>query len=156
MSTGVRTFLIEPFDLMLHATEEGVTALQGRFATWLRTLSGPARFVCWQMPATLDDKIAALEQSARETDDDQRRDLLVEYRRHYERLNVHGEYQRALCGMALWSDGIGRALAAGLSSAFDTPAVEGAWPALFSGRYHLRDTPFWHLSPSGRPGGRPV
>ena len=55
--TDLQTFLIEPFDIMLHATEDGVNSLQARFATWLRTLSTPARFVCWQMPATLDDKI---------------------------------------------------------------------------------------------------
>jgi hypothetical protein len=40
------TFLIEPFDIMLHATEEGVQSLQARFSTWLRTLREPARFVC--------------------------------------------------------------------------------------------------------------
>ena len=39
----VRTFLIEPFDIMLHATEEGVQSLQARFSTWLRTLREPAR-----------------------------------------------------------------------------------------------------------------
>ncbi|NUQ07314.1 MAG: hypothetical protein HUU31_25785, partial [Anaerolineae bacterium] len=54
--TNARTFLIEPFDIMLHATEDGVSALQARFSTWLRTLSGEARFLCWQMPATLDAK----------------------------------------------------------------------------------------------------
>ena len=52
--------LIEPFDILLHATEDGVNALQARFSTWLRTLTEPARFLCWQMPATLDAKIAAL------------------------------------------------------------------------------------------------
>ena len=30
--TNARTFLVEPFDIMLHATEEGVQALQARFA----------------------------------------------------------------------------------------------------------------------------
>ena len=29
-----RTVLIEPFDLMMHATEEGVTALQQRFSAF--------------------------------------------------------------------------------------------------------------------------
>jgi hypothetical protein len=156
MNTNVRTFLIEPFDIMLHATDEGVSALQGRFATWLRTLVGSARFVCWQMPATLDDKIAALEGAMQETTDEGRRALLVEYRRHYERMNDHAEYQRALCGMALWSDGDRRAVAGGLTSAFDTPVIEAAWPALFAGHYELRDTSIPHLAPVGRPGGRPV
>ena len=120
MTDTARTFLIEPFDIMLHATDEGVAALQGRFSTWLRTLGDPARFLCWQMPATLDAKIEALDQAAAETTDERRRTLLVEYRRHYESLNANAEYQRALCGMALWSDQNPRALAGGMRSAFDT------------------------------------
>lgn len=156
MSGTSRTFLIEPFDIMLHATEEGVNALQARFSTWLRTLSGEARFLCWQIPATLDDKIAALEEASETTVDDQRHDLLVEYRREYERMNTGAEYQRALCGMALWNDQNPRAIAGGLSSAFDTPVTEAAFPALFEGCYELQDRPFWHLAPSGRPGGRPL
>jgi hypothetical protein len=155
VSEALRTFLIEPFDLMLHATEEGVQTLQARFSTWLRTLNTPARFVCWQMPATLDDKINRLNQTARTTADTQRAALLVEYRRHYEHLNDSAHYQRALCGMALWSDQNSRALAGGMASAFDTPVVEAVWPALFEGRYELRENPFWHLAPVGRPGGRP-
>jgi hypothetical protein len=43
-----------------------------------------------------------------------------------------------------------------MGSAFDTPVTEAAWPALFDGQYQLQDTPFWHLAPTGRPGGRPV
>ena len=152
----VRTFLIEPFDIMLHATETGVQALQTRFGNWLRALTSPARFVCWQIPATLDGKIAAVTQAARETTNPRRARLLMEYRRLYERLQDAAEYQRALCGMAVWSDENSRALAAGMGSAFDTPIVEAAWPALFEGRYELRDTPFWHLAPVDRPGGRPV
>jgi hypothetical protein len=151
-----RTFLIEPFDMMLHATEEGVQALQTRFASWLRALPGPARFVCWQMPATLDDKIAAVSRAARVTDDPGRAQLLMEYRRHYELLQESAAYQRSVCGMAHWVDENPRALAAGMASAFDTPVSEAAWPALFEGKYGLRDTPFWHLAPEGRPGGRPL
>ena len=158
--TDVRTFLIEPFDIMLHATEEGVQSLQARFSTWLRTLRQPARFVCWQMPATLDEKISALSRSAQTVDDPQRRALLTEYRRHFEQINTSAEYQRALCGMALWSEqadmGSSRALAGGMVSAFDTPVVAGAWPALFEGHYAIRESPFWHLAPVGRPGGRPL
>ncbi len=155
MSETTRTFLIEPFDIMLHATEDGVNALQARFSTWLRTLSGEARFICWQMPATLEEKILALDAATDETTDDQRHTLLAEYRRHYERMNAGSEYQRALCGMALWNDGNPRAIAGGLSSAFDTLVTEAAFPPLFEGRYELHDAPFWHLAPSGRPGGRP-
>lgn len=89
---------------MLHATNEGVKALQARFSTWLRTLSGEARFLCWQMPATLDGKIATLDAAELETGDEQQQVLLIEYRREYERMNSGAEYQRALCGMALWND----------------------------------------------------
>lgn len=53
---------------MLHATEEDVQSLQARFATWLRTLNTPARFVCWQMPATLDEKINRLSREASQAD----------------------------------------------------------------------------------------
>ena len=42
--SNVHTFLIEPFDIMLHATEDGVQSLQARFATWLRTLNTPSPF----------------------------------------------------------------------------------------------------------------
>src|SRR5687768_11618696 len=123
--SNVHTFLIEPFDIMLHATEDGVNSLQARFATWLRTLNSPARFVCWQMPATLDEKINHLTRTAHETKDPQRAQLLMEYRRHYEQLDDSAEYQRALCGMAVWSEQNPRALAGGMSSSFDTPVVEG-------------------------------
>src|SRR5512141_2928302 len=94
------TFLVEPFDIMLHATESGVQALQNRFGNWLRALTGPARFACWQMPATLDGKIASVSQAAHETRDPRRAKLLTEYRRHYEALQATAEYQRALCGIA--------------------------------------------------------
>jgi len=151
-----RTFLIEPFDLMLHATEEGVKALQNRFSNWLRALHSPARFACWQIPATLDDKIAQVSRAARETANPQRARLLMEYRRHYELLQDSAEYQRAVCGMALWSEDSPRALAAGMLSTFDTPVSEAAWPPLFQGQYALRETPIWHLAPVDRPGGRPV
>lgn len=152
----LRTFLIEPFDIMLHATEDGVNALQTRFANWLRALHTPARFACWQIPATLDEKISQVSRTARETADAQRAGLLIEYRRHYELLQDSAEYQRAVCGMALWSEENPRALAAGITSAFDTPVTETVWPALFNGQYELRESPFWHLAPVGRPGGRAV
>ncbi|GIK64410.1 MAG: hypothetical protein BroJett018_22040 [Chloroflexota bacterium] len=150
-----RTILIEPFDLMMHATEAGVTALQGRFSAFLRTLDGPARFLCWQMPADLNRKISAVSQTAREVEDRARAEMCMAYRRHYEQLQVEAEFQRALCGMILWTEETGRTVANGLSSAFDTPAIEADLPPLFEGRYGLREVPFSHLSPIGRPGGRP-
>ena len=125
----LRSFLIEPFDIMLHATEDGVNALQARFSTWLRTLSGEARFLCWQMPATLNAKITALDEAELDTTDEQRRDLLVEYRREYERMNASATYQRALCGMALWNDQNPRASQADcrrLSIPRDRSGVSGA------------------------------
>src|SRR5262249_25969151 len=142
-----RTFLVQPFDLMLHDTPQGLAALQSRFAGWLSGLEGPARFACFQVPATLHDKIAQVNRAARETDDEQRRALLMEYRRFYESLQDSAAYQRSVCGMLLWSEDMPRALAEGLRTAFDTTVVEAAWPPLFQGDYRGIDTPFWHLAP---------
>ncbi|NJO53996.1 MAG: hypothetical protein HC829_03390, partial [Bacteroidales bacterium] len=60
--SAVRTFLIEPFDIMLYATEDGVASLQARFATWLRTLSDPARLLpAWSAcPPRLHERVEAL------------------------------------------------------------------------------------------------
>src|SRR5207302_955490 len=85
-----------------------------------------------------------------------RRALLMEYRRHYEMLQDTAEYQKAVCGMLLFSDEMPRALAAGMQMAFDTSVYEGNWPPLFHGGYRAIDSPFWHLQPEGRPGGRPL
>ncbi len=150
-----QTYLIEPFDILMHATEDGVQALQNRFATWLRTLNCPARFICWQTPANLDDKIARVSRAAQTTDEPQRAALLMEYRRHYEQLQSSAHYQRSRCGMALWTDQNSRAQAGAMAAAFDTAVTPGDWPPLFEGAYHLRDHPDWHLAPAGRPGGRP-
>src|SRR5258708_711677 len=138
------------------AVEGDVREVEAGVGNGLGAQPGRALLVCGQIPATLDDKIAAVPATARETDNLQRARLLMEYRRHYELLQDAAEYQRALCGMAVWSAENSRALAAGMGSTFDTPVIEASWPALFEGRYELRDTPFWHLAPVGRPGGRPV
>src|SRR5687768_16567682 len=112
------TFLMQPFDITLYATEEGVQNLYSRFSTWLRSLTSPARFICWQQPATLDDKIEAVRRAAQSTDHPQRSALLTEYRRHYESLQDNAHYQRTVCGMALWQDNSNpRAVAASLASA---------------------------------------
>ena len=153
---NVQTYLMQPFDIFLHATEEGVTSLQSRFSNWLRTLNGPARFVCWQMSASLDAKVEAVIAAAKAAQSDaQRSALLMEYRRHYEGLQEQAQYNRMLCGMALWSHSHSRATGAAMSTAFETPVTPDRWPALLNGRYVLRETPFWHLAPVGRPGGRP-
>ncbi len=151
-----RTFLIQPFDLMLHDTPQGLSALQGRFAGWVSGLDGPARFACFQVPATLNEKITQINRTARDTEDEQRRRLLMEYRRFYEGLQDNAEYQRSVCGMLLWSEEMPRALGEGMRTAFDTPVVEAPWPPLFHGDYRAVESPFWHMQPEGRPGGRPV
>src|SRR5688572_24186109 len=119
-----RTVLIEPFDLMMHATEEGVSALQMRFSSYLRTLDGSARFLCWQMPADLNDKIRAVTETAHQMNDRSRAEMCMSYRRHYEMLQADAEFQWALCGMIVWSEESGRTIAGGMASAFDTPAIE--------------------------------
>src|SRR5512140_908186 len=132
----VRTFLVEPFDLGLHTSVDGLAALQARFAAWLRSLDGPARFVCWLMPAILQDKIARLEQAeaALAARDPQRAELLMAYRRHYEQLQEGAHYQRSLCGIGLWTEDNPRGLLSGLTGAFQTYVAESRWPALFEGR----------------------
>ncbi|MEP7285028.1 MAG: hypothetical protein ABI947_04585 [Chloroflexota bacterium] len=154
--TPLHTFLIEPFDLGMHATDAGVATLHMRFTAWLRSLTGPARFVCWLMPTTLNDKIGMLSRSARDLEGISpcRSELLMEYRRHFEMLQASADYQRSICGMALWSEENPRALANGMTNAFEAYTAEAAWPALFQGRYRVKNTPFGHYVPIGRPGGR--
>ena len=147
-----QTFQIDPFDIMLHATDQGVRALQSRIAGWLSTLTGPARFVSYQQPANLEDKIERVKGEAQllaaTAPANPRVELLTEYRRFYETLQQEADYQRASSFMVLWSDDHPRALANGMSAALDTPVrpVE-ALPPLFEGRYTLKNTPFWHLAP---------
>ncbi|MHB8625967.1 MAG: hypothetical protein ACYDBJ_21260 [Aggregatilineales bacterium] len=153
---ALHTLLMEPFDIGMHSTDAGVAALQSRFTNWLRGLNSPVRFVTWLMPATLDDKIAALSRATHEvhTADPLRGDLLMEYRRHYERLQEAADYQRSLCGMALWTDENPRALVKTMSSSLEAVTLEGQWPPLLEGRYRVKNVPFGHLAPLGRPGGR--
>lgn len=157
-----RTVLIEPFDLVLHGTPEGQTTLQNRFSLWLRGLAGPARFVTWQVPADLGPRIEALVELETTVADPGRRSLLMEYRRHYQQLQQEADYQRSICGLAVWTEAgeSGRALARSAAAAFDTYAVETPWPALFAGDYALTDPGGryrgWHLAPVGSPGGRPL
>ncbi|MBI5668439.1 MAG: hypothetical protein HZC41_10570 [Chloroflexi bacterium] len=155
-----RTVLIEPFDIVLHGTPEGLQALQNRFSLWLRGLQGPARFVTWQLPADLSPRIESVKTMAQTALEPQRAALLMEYRRHYELLQQEADYQRAICGLAVWLDvnESGRTLARSVSGSFDTTAVESPWPALFQGDYELCEPGGgyrgWHLAPTGRPGGR--
>src|SRR5579859_2664017 len=116
-----QTFEIDPFDIMMHATDAGVRALQSRMAGWLSTLTGPARFVSYQQPATLNPKIQAVRQEAQRlaatTPDHPCVELLTEYRRFYETLQREADYQRSACYLTLWNDDHPRALAGGMSAA---------------------------------------
>src|SRR5688572_2831672 len=96
----LRTLLLEPFDIGMYSTQEGVSLLQARFASWLSGLAEPFRFYCWLMPTTLNDKIGLLSKLAREVaqTDPQRAVLAMEYRRYFEALQEEAHYQRALCG----------------------------------------------------------
>lgn len=160
------TTLLEPFDLGLHITQngEGLLALQNRFAMWLRGLSGPARFITWQMPADLRPRITETRhkaEQAAQTQQLERFKLLMEARRYYEELQQEAHYQRSICGIAQWlEEGSGSdvSIARGISASFDTYAWSEDFPPLFEGQYQLkgphRDFPHWHLSPQARPGGR--
>lgn len=155
-----RTVLIDPFDITMHGTPERLQALQNRFSLWLRGLGGPARFVTWQIPADLSPRIQYVEDMTHIAADSERRSLLVEYRRHYELLQTEAEYQRAICGLAVWGDTSqsARALARSIAGSFDTFATAAPWPPLFTGEYELREPGGgyrgWYLAPSGTPGGR--
>ncbi|MCB9460181.1 MAG: hypothetical protein H6670_11075 [Anaerolineaceae bacterium] len=161
MTAIAHTLLIDPFDIMLHGTSEGLQSLQNRFSLWLRGLTGPARFVTWQLPADLSPRISQVVSLALQSEKPQRQALLMEYRRHYERLQSEAEYQRAICGLAFWTErGINaRALSRSVSAALDAVAVPAQWPALFAGEYQLtapnRSYPNWHLAPVGEGHNRP-
>src|SRR5579863_4380607 len=117
---SAQTFEIDPFDVMMHATDAGVRALQSRMTGWLSTLTGPARFVSYQQPATLDPKIEAVRREAQRlaatAPDHPRVELLTEYRRFYETLQREADYQRSECYLTVWSDDQPRALAGGMSA----------------------------------------
>ena len=160
------TTLIQPFDINLHVTQdgEGLLALQSRFAMWLRGLSDPARFITWQMPADLRPRMVETTRKAHiahDYGDEDRYHLLMEARRYYEELQQEAQYQRAICGLALWTE-VGSqtatTIARSIAASFDTPAWSDEFPPLIEGQYELqaphRDYPHWHLRPIGRPGGR--
>src|SRR5579859_7887675 len=156
-----QVFEVDSFDIAMHATTQGLTALQARLSGWLSTLSGPGRFVSYQTPATLKGKIDQVQHEAQRLTDSntpafhRRADLLTEYLRFYEALQREGKYQRSSSFLVLWDDDNRRALANQIGAAFETAARPvTALPSLFEGQYTLRSAPFWHLAPVGRPGGR--
>ncbi|MCI0713735.1 MAG: hypothetical protein L0154_26490 [Chloroflexi bacterium] len=151
----VHTFQIAPFDMAIQDDVSVVQSMQLRFANWLRGLTGPARLCCWQRPADLADKIGQVSKAAR-TASERRQQLLMAYRRSYERLQESANYQRTLYSMALWSNENPAALAGTLSATFETAVIPAPFPPLLTGRYELCERPLWHLNPVGRPGGRAV
>src|SRR5512141_2271608 len=82
------SFLIDPFDIMLHAEEESLYALQARFSAWLQAQNDPVRLVTWHVPTSLHDLIDWTIQLASEIDEPWRRARLMEYRRFYETLDA--------------------------------------------------------------------
>jgi hypothetical protein len=152
------SFLIDPFDIMLHAEEEALYSLQAKFTAWLQAQQEPVRLVTWHVPTSLGDLIDWTIQLASEIEEPWRRARLMEYRRFYESLDQRASYQRAICGFTMWSEEQQqpRSIAMAAGSSFDTHVYEAKWPPLAVGNYELRQTPyFWHLAPVGRPGGRP-
>ncbi|MEM9955372.1 MAG: hypothetical protein AAF846_27460 [Chloroflexota bacterium] len=156
------TVLIEPFDIAMFNTRDGqgLYSLQNRFATFMRGLAFPARFVYWQMPADLRSRIQYVADLSRRENDVLKKQMLMESRRNYEMLQNGANYHRSLCGVALWTDDsmTSEGVARMVSGSFDTPAWVSPWPKLFEGNYRLSEAHGtfrnWHLRPIGRPGGR--
>jgi len=157
-----RSVLLEPFDISLHGTDEGLRGLQNRFAMWLRGFNGPLRFVTWQIPADLSPRLTYIKEMSDAAAEAGRRELLMEYRRHYEMLQAEAQYQRTMCGLAAWTEPgeSAHSLARSATAALDTLAVDALWPPLFTGEYKLCEPGGgyrgWHLAPVGKPAGRPV
>src|SRR5258708_38924153 len=121
---------MQPFTIVFNATNAALINLHSRFSGWLAGLSDPARFVCVQIPANLNEKIAQVNLAAQETHNAQRAQLCMEYRRYYEMLQDHSEYQRSVCGMVLWSHQVPHAPATSMGSAFGTRVEEHGLPPL--------------------------
>ena len=137
------TCIIEPFDIAMFHTRDGggLLALQNRFATWLRGLAFPARFVYWQMPADLRQRIDYVADLSRQEQDPLKKQMLMESRRNYEQLQNGANYHRSLCGIGVWTDDslTSEAVARSVAGSFDTPAYVSPWPRLFEGNYRLSD-----------------
>ena len=93
------SFLIDPFDLLLHGEEGALFALQGRFAAFLRALDGPARFAAWHMLASLRPLIDWTVAEAARTTNPWRTGILMEYRQWYEEMERVGDFQQEICGL---------------------------------------------------------
>ncbi|MDQ7024745.1 MAG: hypothetical protein Q9P01_09240 [Anaerolineae bacterium] len=156
------TCIVEPFDIAMFHTRDGqgLLSLQNRFATWLRGLAFPARFVYWQMPADLRARIDYVADLSRQEQDPLKKQMLMESRRNYEQLQNGANYHRSLCGIATWTDDsmTSETVARSVAASFDTLAYVSPWPKLFESNYRLSEghSKFrhWHMRPIGRPGGR--
>ena len=73
------TVLIEPFDIAMFNTRDGqgLYSLQNRFATFMRGLAFPARFVYWQMPADLRSRIPYVADLSRHDNDVLKKQMLM-------------------------------------------------------------------------------
>lgn len=155
------TVMVEPFDIAMYHTRDGqgLSSLQNRFATWLRGLAFPSRFIYWQMPADLRLRIEYVADLARREDDPLKKQMLMENRRNYEQLQNGANYHRSFCGIGMWTDDSinSAAVASHIAGSFDTPAYVSPWPKLFEGNYRLCEPhpkfKNWHLRPIGS-GGR--
>ncbi|GEM_PF-6317885 len=110
------SFLIEPFDLFLYNDEGALLALQSRFAAFLGALDGPARLVTWHMPTSLRPLIDWTVGEAARTANPWRTSTLMEYCQWYEELERAGDFQQALCGLALWAEEASSAASLGMAA----------------------------------------
>jgi hypothetical protein len=79
---------LEPFDISLYATAEGLKSLQTRFSLYLRGLAQPARMIAFQTPADLSERIYYVGQKASQIRSPEHKASLNEYRRFYEVLQA--------------------------------------------------------------------
>lgn len=152
------SFVIEPFDLFLHSDEKALYQLQNRIATLFGSFDGPVRIATWHMPSSLRPLIDWTIEEAATTEDPWRRAVLMEYRQWYEEMERTNTFQQAVCGITFWTEGDMSAQSLGMltHSTLGTRVIPSPWPPLMYNEYHIKARPIWHLSPVGRPSGRPV
>jgi hypothetical protein len=152
---------LEPFDISLYATTEGLRSLQNRFSMYLRGIPHATRFIAFQTPANLSERIYYVGQKAARTLDAEQRAMLHEYRRFYEILQSQANYQRSECSLVVWADPSESAstLARAAGGGFEVYSqVTEVLPPVLRGKFQLcapdSSCKYWHLRPIGRPGGR--
>jgi len=149
--------LVKGFDIRSHAGEHGLRGIELRMRGRLGGLGDGARFVCFQNPASLDEKIEQVKRAAWESDSAQRWGVCVEYGRDYEMMGAEAKFRRSVCGLMLVSDKTPNyGLMRDMSAVFGAWVKEGQWPELLEGSYEVVDGPVGHLRPEGKAGKRPV